>query len=578
MKRLICAVTFLLYAVAGAQAKVYQSIEELPTTTKPFDFIVAGGGTAGSVIASRLSENRRFNVLLVEAGPDNAGVIELIIPAWGPRRDNAQYDWPYISTPQPGLNGRTLAVPRGHVLGGSSSINGMVYTRGSADDFDNWGRVTGDPGWSWKALWPYIKRHEQWVQPAGGRDPSGQFDPSVHGYKGKVSVSLPWNGPTDHDNRTARNAELQKEFPVILDPNAGKPIGITWMQSTIGNGERSSAATAYLGSDVRERPNLTILLNTYITRLLPVKASSRSLDIRSIEIAPRRGGSTRILSAAKEIILSGGVIGTPQVLLNSGIGNKTELEALGIPPLLNLPDVGQGLTDHVATNVAWTVIPPNTTTIDETAALAMWQQNRTGPLTERFTHQILWSRFQPDSSIFKEFKDPSTGPTSPHIEMPLGSGPGGSFCLLTPHSRGSVKLRSKNPFDNPLIDLGLLSHPFDMAALKEGIRILKKFYSSAAWDGYITGFRGPDPDNLSDEEFEKIIRDSAFTFLHPVGTASMSSKKSKRGVVDHELKLKGATGIRIVDASVFPYVLTAHTQAAVYILAERAADLIRDAW
>ncbi|KAJ2922055.1 hypothetical protein H1R20_g15046, partial [Candolleomyces eurysporus] len=272
-------------------------------------------------------------------------------------------------------------------------------------------------------------------------------------------------------------------------------------------------------------------------------------------------GSTRILSAAKEIILSGGVIGTPQILLNSGIGNKTELETLGIPPLLNLPDVGQGLTDHVATTIAWTVIPSNTPTIDETTALAMWQENRTGPLTEKFTHQILWSRFQPDSSIFKEFKDPSTGPTSPHIEMPLGSdsGPAGTFCLLTPHSRGSVKLRSKNPFDDPLIDLGLLSHPFDMAALKEG-------------------FQGPDPDNLSDEEFEKIIRDSAFTYLHPVGTASMSSKKSKRGVVDHELKLKGATGIRIVDASVFPYILTAHTQAAVYILAERAADLIRDAW
>ncbi|RXW22513.1 hypothetical protein EST38_g3334 [Candolleomyces aberdarensis] len=455
----------------------------------------------------------------------------------------------------------------------------MVYTRGSADDFDNWGRVTGDPGWSWKALWPYIKRNEKWVQPAGGRDPSGQFDPRVHGYKGKVSVSLPWSGPTDRDNRTAQNAELQKEFPVILDQNEGKPIGITWMQSTIGNGERSSAATAYLGSDVRERPNLTILVNTYVTRLLPVKASNRSLDVRSIEIAPRRGaGSTRILSAANEIILSGGVIGTPQILLNSGIGNKTELEALDIPSLLNLPDVGQGLTEHVTTNVAWTVIPSNTTTIDEATALAMWQKNRTGPLTELWSHQILWSRIRSDSSVFKEFKDPSTGPTSPHIEMPLGSAQNGGVCLLTPHSRGSVKLRSKNPFDAPIIDLGLLSHPFDLAAIKEGIRIVKKFYSSAAWDGYITGFRGPDPDKLSNEDFEKVVRDTATGFAHPVGTASMSSKNSKRGVVDHELKLKGAAGIRIVDASVFPYVLAAHTQAAVYILAERAADLIRDAW
>ncbi|KAJ2920835.1 hypothetical protein H1R20_g16258, partial [Candolleomyces eurysporus] len=455
--------------------------------------------------------------------------------------------------------------------------DGMVYTRGSVDDFDNWGRVTGDPGWSWRALWPYITRHEKWVQPAGGRDPSGQFDPRVHGYRGKVSVSLAWSGPTDHDNRTAKNAELQKEFPVILDQNAGRPIGITWKQSTIGNGERSSAATAYLGPDVRKRPNLTILVNTYITRVLPAKASSRRHDFRSIEIAPRRGGSTRVLTAVNEIILSG-VIGTPQILLNSGIGSKAELEHLGIPTVLNLPDVGEGLTEHVAANVAWMVIPPNTTIIDQATALAMWQENRTGPLTEVPTHQLLWSRIPPDSPIFKEFEDPSTGPTSPHIEMPLDPLQDGYICLLTPRSRGSVKLRSKNPFDNPIIDLGLLSHPFDMAAIKEGIRIVKKFYSSAAWDGLITGFRGPDPDNLSEEDFEKIVRDNAITFVHPVGTASMSPKNSKRGVVDHELKLKGATGIRIVDASVFPYVLAAHTQAAVYILAERAADLIRDAW
>lgn len=415
--------------------------------------------------------------------------------------------------------------------------------------------------------------------PAGGRNASGEYDPKLHGYEGNVETSLPWDGHNEHDRRTIQNAELQKdEFPLILDINDGKPIGASWMQSTIGNGTRSSAARAYLGPAVRERPNLTILLNTYITRVLQAQDSKLRNDLRTIELAASVGGKTTTITARKELIVSGGVIGTPHILLNSGIGNRTELSALGIKPVLNLPDVGENLSEHVAASLRWSVAPQNTTFIDEATALSMWQQNRTGPLTAVFTHQILWSRIPDNSPIFKTFKDPSTGPTSPHLELPLDAAPGASLCLLTPHSRGSVKIRSSDPFDKPAIDLGLLTHPFDIAALKEGVRIMKRFYSGPAWDGYITGFVGPDPDTLSDVDFERAIRGSAFTFLHPVGTASMSSKRSRRGVVDPELRVKGAHGLRIVDASVFPYVLTAHTQAATYILAERASDIIREAW
>ncbi|KAF6755677.1 hypothetical protein DFP72DRAFT_1008635 [Ephemerocybe angulata] len=560
-------------------AALYQNLDALPTNVKPFDFIVAGGGTAGSVLASRLSENRDFNVLLIEAGNDTVGVIELEVPAWASKRNDTEFNWRFESEPMPGLNNRTLAIPRGRGLGGSSAINAMAYTRGSADDYDNWGRVTGDSRWGWNALWPYIQRHERWTPPAGGRDPTGQFDPKVHGYEGNTQTSLVWAEPSDFDLRVRTNGLLQKkEFPNVLDLNAGKPIGATWLQSTIGNGERCSAAKGYLTPSVRERPNLTIVLNTYITRVLPSKSSNK-LDIRTVEIAPRDGGARRTLTASKELILSAGVIGSPQILLNSGIGNKADLTALGIPSVLDVPDVGQGITEHVSIAASFGTVPLNQTTIDDATALAMWQQNRTGPLTERFTsHQLLWFRLPSDTPLFKQYKDASTGPTSPQFEWGLDATGGGTLVLLSPYSRGSLKLRSNDPFAKPRIDYNLLSHPYDLAALKEGLRALKRYYSGPAWDGYITGFKGPDPDILSDAEFEKTIRDTAFTTLHPVGSAQMSPRNSKRGVVDSELRLKSASGLRIVDASVFPYVPAAHSQAPVYILAERAVDLIRSVW
>ncbi|KAJ3518242.1 hypothetical protein NMY22_g13779 [Coprinellus aureogranulatus] len=585
LRRLLLLTSLAYSSVLG---KVYHEIDELPHQLKPFDFIIAGGGTAGCVLANRLSEDRRSNVLVVEAGPDlvcsNTNVQELIIPKWP---ISGRYRWNYTSEPMPSLYGRTLTVMRGHALGGSSSINGMVYTRGSADDYDNWGRVTGDKRWSWKALWPYVLRNERFTGVIGGRNATGQYNPEVHGYNGKVLTSLMWSGPTEADNRSIANTKLLQEFPFTTDFNAGTFIGLKLMaylasigykQSTIGNGERSSSATAYLPPDVRERPNLSILLNTYITLVLPVGISPSRPDIRTIEIAPRNGGERRALTARKELILSGGVIGTAHILLNSGIGNKTELGQLGIPSVLDLPDVGEGLMEHVAIPMTWTTIPVNMTNISDDVAMAMWQENRTGPLTERFDHQFLFARLPDNSPLLQQFKDPSTGPRTPHFQAGLTPNGIQNIGLMTPHSRGSVKLRSSNPFEEPAIDLNLLIHPFDLLALKDGARMMKRWQAGSAWDGYITGFIGPDPDALSNEDFEKIVRETAVTFLHPVGTAQMSRKGEKREVVDGELRVKEANGLRIVDASVFPFIPSANTQAPVYILAERASDLIREAW
>ncbi|KAJ2933016.1 hypothetical protein H1R20_g4081, partial [Candolleomyces eurysporus] len=550
-------VGFIALSASLTHSKVLENLEQLDSAKESYDFVIVGGGIGGSTVASRLSENPRYNVLLIEAGPTNEGVIDIAVPAFF-LNINSTYSWGHVTTPQIGLNNRSLPYNQARVLGGSSSHNGMVYTRGSSDDFDLWGRVSGDRSWSWKTLYPYFLRNEKLVPPPGGRDASGQYDPQFHAIK---------------------NAEQSKEIKFNLDVNSGKPSGLIWVQATIGNGERSSAAVGVLGGKVKERPNLTILLNTHATRVLPSK-ESRQLDIRTVEIVSVSSGKKTTVTAKKELIVSGGAFGTPHLLLSSGIGDKKELEDVNVKSIHHLPDVGKGLSDHLSFQVSWSaddVVRP----VDTVAALEEWQTNRTGPLTEAVGHQLMFSRIPPNAPLFKEHRDPAAGPNSPHIEISLLSlGPRvlGFVALLTPKSRGTVKIASNNPLDKPLIDPGYLTHPFDLLAFKEGIRIAKRWYEGPVYEGYITNFLGPDPDTLPEREFDNALRAGAGTWWHPVGTASISPKGAKHGVLDPELKVKGVKGLRVVDASAIPYVPTAHTQASVYALAEKASDLIKASW
>ncbi|KAK0466266.1 aryl-alcohol oxidase [Desarmillaria tabescens] len=585
----------LLLSALSCYGAIYQDAAELPGTE--FDFLVVGGGAAGAVVANRLTEED-FSVLVLEAGPSDHSVLSIEIPWLVGLLGNTPYDWNYTTVVQPGFNNKAIAFPRGHVLGGSTSINSMIYTRASPEDYDRYANFTGDQGWSWENLKPYVFKNERWTPPADSHNTTGQYDPAIHSLDGMNAVSLA-GYPHPTDKRVLRTtSEFPDEFPLLLDVNSGVPHGIGYMQATIDGGRRSSSAVSYLGPEFINRTNLHVLLNAQVTRILRSNRAELNFDV--VEFSAFSEGSTRLfnVTAVKEIILSAGTIGTPHILLNSGIGDAAELSEAGVQVVVDLPDVGKNLSDqpkfwnkwYVDTTNTWDDILRNLTYRNE--FVAQWNETQMGPLVDTLQSHIMWSRLPNDSPIFERFADPAAGLNTPHIELGIQNGWGlpattipesGYFmsiatCVVSPTSRGSVKLNSSDPLGPPLIDPGYLSSEFDVFTLVEAVKSALRFVSASAWNDYVLEPYGELAQATTDEALEQYVRNNAGSAAHPVGTASMSPKSADYGVVDPDLLVKGVSGLRVVDASIFPFVPAGHTQVPTYIIAERAADFIKSKW
>lgn len=596
----------------GVICALYADSSALPQ--KQYDYIIVGAGIGGGVVASRLSENHDTNVLLIEAGNSDEGIEAVKVP-WLAETltPNTIVDWNFTTTPQAGLGNRTFSYPRGRVLGGSSSVNGMIYTRGSADDYDRIAAVSGDSGWSWEALLPFIRKvsviyaftmlvcpicpqAERLVPSADGHDTSGQIEPLMHGTSGPLGVSVQ-NWPVPSDQRVIRASKESPDFPYVVDFNAGKPLGLGWSQSTISNGTRDSSATAYIHPSLTKYDNLDVLINTHVTQVLRTGVSGGVPVFRGVQLAQNATSAPRPVIAKKEVILSAGSIGTPQILMLSGIGPSAHLSSLGIDTKVDLSDVGKNLQDHAAelsdvwvtsASFSWDDIRRNATLAAQT--LTEWRDFRKGPYTDGFYSQIGWYRLPDNSTIFRTQEDPSAGPNTPHIQLQiydsnLAAGdpyPKGRFltmamALVTPASRGTVTLASSDPFTHPLINPGFLTSEFDIFAIREAVRVGRRFASTAAFDGFLLEPDGTLGQARTDEELDAYARANVGTAYHPTSTARMSAWNATDGVVNPDLTLKKAKGLRIVDASVLPFVPSANTQASVYAIAERAAAIIKGA-
>jgi len=516
------------------------------------DFIILGAGSAGCVLAARLSESGRHKVLLLEAGGADAHE-SIHVPIAFPTLFRTEVDWSYETTPQPRAADRRDYLPRGKMLGGSSSINAMIYQRGHAAIYDGWA-AAGNRGWSYADVLPYFKKSQH--QERGASE--------AHGVGGPLNVA----DPRDPSPLSLALLEAAREIGLRVtdDFNAGEQEGIGLYQLTQKNGMRCSAAAAYLRPAL-QRENLTVVTGAHASRLLFEGG-------RCTGVVYEREGQEHTALAGREVILSAGTFNSPHLLMLSGVGPGAALQALGVPVVKDLPGVGQNLQDHLMVPVSFHATQPITLAAAQTEAeFVKFQTSQRGMLT---------------SNIGEAGGFVKLSPSAPAPELQFHFGPawfhfhgfhnpeGHGFTLLpglvTPRSKGQVTLHAAHTREAPRIDPNYLAEEEDLRVLVEGIKLARKLLGARAFDPYRGAEHGPGAAAQSDAELSDYVRRTAQTLYHPTGTCKMGSDAA--AVVDDELRVHGIAGLRVVDASIMPEIVNGNTNAPVIMIAEKAADMI----